>query len=168
MVTRSRKSKWGDYRVHPRQAPYITINGDLPPVFFLMTLLHELAHHRVHLRHGIRCVPPHGVEWKTAFSTLMQPLLVDDRAFPSEILPLLRRHMKNPKANATADQHLYRVYLSMVNDASTLLEALEKGTVFHFRARRFEVKERVRKRIVCECLTTKRSYLFQPLTPVQI
>lgn len=167
-VTRSRRSKWGDYRIHPKEPPAISVNGDLPPAFFLMTLLHELAHHHVHLRYGLRRVPPHGTEWKTAFAALMQPLLVDDRAFPNDMLPLLRRHMKSPKANATADQALYRVYLSLVNDASLLLEQLEMGEIFTFRKRSFKVGERVRKRIVCECLATRRKYLFQPLTPVQI
>jgi hypothetical protein len=167
-VTRSRKSKWGDYRIHPNEPPAISVNGDLPPAFFLMTLLHELAHHHVHLRYGLRRVQPHGTEWKTAFATLMQPLLTDDRAFPAEMLPLLRRHMRSPKANATADQALYRLYLDMVNDSALLLEKLVTGTVFTFRQRRFMVKDRVRKRIVCECVATRRNYLFQPLTPVQI
>lgn len=167
-VSRSRKSKWGDYRIHPNEPPAISVNGDLPPVFFLMTLLHELAHHHVHLRYGLRRVAPHGSEWKTAFAALMAPLLTDDRAFPAEMLPLLRRHMRNPKANATADQALYRFYLSQASDASTLLEHLQAGAVFTFRRRQFRVKDRVRKRIVCECLATRRSYLFQPLTPVEI
>lgn len=167
-VSRSRKSKWGDYRIRPDRPPQITVNGDLPEAFFLLTLLHELAHHHVHLNHGLRRVAPHGTEWKTTFSSLMAPLVERDDVFDPGMRLVLRRHLRSPKANASSDQHLYREYLRLTKDSATLLHSLPSGSSFLFRNRRFTIKHRVRKRIACECHASQRTYLFQPLTPVAL
>ncbi len=165
-LTKGRKSKWGDYRIRPDRPPEITVNGDLPAAFLLMTLMHELAHHRVYLRYGLRSVAPHGKEWKQQFSQLMAPLLNNEAVFGSELTPLVRAHMRNPKANAAADQRLYRIYLNAVTSDAVLLESLPQGVEFIFRTRRFKISHRSRKRIACECVMSNRMYLFRPVTPV--
>lgn len=167
-VTRKRTSKWGDYRIRPARPPHITVNRDLPPPFFLLTLLHELAHHRVHLRFGLRRTLPHGKEWKIEFALLMNPLLVDAAVFGDALTPVLIRHMKSPKANVASDQRLHEIYLSMVDVPGVRLDTLVSGTTFTFRGRSFSVGERVRKRIACCCSQTKRTYLFQPVTRVEV
>ncbi len=43
-----RKSKWGDFRWQAGQPSQISINRDLSPEAFLITLLHEFAHAQVH------------------------------------------------------------------------------------------------------------------------
>lgn len=165
-ISRSRKSKWGDYRIRPDRPPHITINGDLPPAFFLITLLHEIAHHRVYLQYGLRRVSPHGSEWKSTFTALLSPLVLNDNVFDPGMRLVLRRHLRNPKANASSDQHLYGEYLRLKGETATLLHTLPLGSTFTFRERRFTIKHRVRKRIACECAVSHRMYLFQPLTPV--
>lgn len=167
-ISRSRKSKWGDYRIRPDRPPHITVNGDLPQAFFLITLLHELAHHHVYLRFGLRRVSPHGSEWKTSFAALLNPLILRDDVFDPGMRLVLRRHMRNPKANASSDQHLYGEYLRLKGETDTLLHTLPSGSTFSFRKRTFTIKHRVRKRIACECAVSRRMYLFQPLTPVSL
>ncbi len=167
-ISRSRKSKWGDYRIRPDRPPHLTVNGDLPPAFFLITLLHELAHHHVYLKHGLRGVPPHGTEWKTTFAALLSPLVLRDDVFDPGMRMVLRRHLRNPKANASSDQHLYGEYLRLKGETATLLHTLPSGSTFTFRNRIYTIKHRVRKRIACECADSRRMYLFQPLTPVAL
>ena len=164
-IERKRATKWGDYRIRPFRPPEITVNHDLPPRFFLLTLLHEIAHHRVHVQYGIQRVAPHGIEWKRAFVALVVPVLNVD-VFGESMLPLLRTHLRNPKANATADQNLYREYLSQKGQSSLLIEQLAPGDRFRYRTREFVVTSQHRKRIACVCQLSSRTYLFQPLTPV--
>lgn len=165
-IVKKRNSKWGDYRIRPDRPPKITLNADLPQAFFLLTLLHELAHHHVYLNYK-RNAAPHGPEWKAAFAKLTAPLLTNTDVFGDELTPLLRRHMRNPRANATADQELYRAYLKLNGNEQPLVSSLASGCTFVFRNRAFTVKTKKGKRIVCECVHSRRTYLFQPSTPVE-
>lgn len=164
-IERKRATKWGDYRIRPFRPPEITVNHDLPPRFFLLTLLHEIAHHHVNLKYTLRQVAPHGIEWKIAYVELVLPVLNVD-VFGEQMLPVLRKHLRSPKANATADQDLYREYLTQKGAVDFTVENLAPGDRFRYRKREFIVQERGRKRIMCMCQISRRTYLFQPLTPV--
>lgn len=163
-LTHSRSTKWGDYRFGPRVESRISLNHDLPEPFFLLTFIHEYAHHIVHLKYG-RKVMPHGKEWKHTFRELMLPLLVPE-VYDEEILPVLTRHMANPKANATSDQHLHRIAQERMGIDQTRVEELSSGSEFTFRKRHYRVVGKVRKRIMCERLEDRRRFLFQPNTPI--
>lgn len=167
-IHRRRTSKWGDYRIRPDRPPMITVNGDLAPPFFLLTLLHEIAHHKVHLIYGHRKVAPHGAEWKAAFQALMRAPLASDEVFGSRLSAILRRHMLNPRANVSTDPALLGAYLEICGEQGTPVDALASGQVFLFRTKQYRVRSKVRKRIACECLLTKRTFLFQPGTPVEV
>ncbi|MEI7725892.1 MAG: hypothetical protein WCK09_12360, partial [Bacteroidota bacterium] len=97
-VVRQRTSKSGDFRAaHKGEPSRITVNGNLNPYAFLITLVHELAHHHVNieynrvlqkfsLRRKIRPLP-HGKEWKDQFRRLMDPYLHHE-VFPIDVLPV--------------------------------------------------------------------------------
>src|SRR4051812_26973172 len=75
-LTHERKSVLGDYK-HPFQGnPYhrISVNVNLNPYSFLITLLHELAHLLVYV-HFKNNVSPHGKEWKTQFRHILIPFI---------------------------------------------------------------------------------------------
>lgn len=178
-VVKSRTSKAGDFRPpHNGAPPAITVNGSLNPYAFLITLVHELAHHRVDLgfRDSMRSVSlrrrrrplPHGEEWKAMFRELMTPYL-NDAVFPPEVLPVLRRAMVNPKASSSADHKLSRVLAKYdPPDNSVRLEELPFDALFALQGRRvFRKKEKVRTRFRCICAETNRVYLVSANAPVQ-
>ena len=159
-LTGTRQSKVGDFTSrksigHSR----ITINRDLNPYLFLITYVHEVAHHCVHLRFGNR-IDPHGDEWKNVFKQLMRPLLEND-TFPAEILHILARHMENPKASSFVDAELTRVLRSFdINaDRYTALSDIPEGSIFHFQGRYFKKGKLKRTRVLCREVKSKRNFL---------
>ena len=48
LVKKERKTKHGDFRVLKNGKCQITINSNLNPYRFLITLIHEIAHYRVY------------------------------------------------------------------------------------------------------------------------
>ncbi|MGY0407320.1 MAG: SprT-like domain-containing protein, partial [Polaribacter sp.] len=98
-----RATKHGDFRQLPNGKFQITINNNLNKYQFLLTLIHEIAHHVTHQKFGR--VQPHGKEWKTVFQHLMLPFLKSE-IYPKEIAPYLANYLKNPKASTDADIHL--------------------------------------------------------------
>jgi SprT protein len=178
-VVRQRTSKSGDFRAPHRNDPArITVNGNLNPYAFLITLVHELAHHHVNLDHTLalkkfslrrRSRPlPHGKEWKDKFRLLMEPYL-NAEVFPADILPVIHRYLENPKASSSVDHHLSKVLKKYDPPDTTLrLEELPFDAVFTLHGRRtFQKKEKVRTRYRCICLNTNRIYLVSAGAPVE-
>ncbi len=166
-LRRKRLSKLGDYRFDPRTKTHtVTINQDLNRYQFLMTYVHEVAHRVVHRSKSGQ--KPHGVEWKTKFKALMLPLLRPE-VFPSDLLSVLAKHMKNPKASVAADPQLARAFAKYdeSNGAFTLSEVPLKGE-FNFRNRRFQKLEKKRTRSVCQDLGNGKRYLIPELAEVKL
>ena len=63
VVKPARKTRHGDYKLMPDGRHQITINNNLNPYRFLLTLVHEIAHFDAFLNYG-RTIKPHGKEWK--------------------------------------------------------------------------------------------------------
>ena len=163
IVTRSRMSKLGDYRYRTDQKmQQITINHDLNPYQFLITYVHEVAHHRAFRRYG-RSIKPHGIEWKMTFRQLMSPMLTD-LVFPKDILLPLKRYMINPKASTGADIFLSREIrkydLKDTNHVVTYLSDIKLGDQFTLKGRQFRKESIRRTRILCLELNTGRKYLI--------
>ena len=157
----------GDYRFDPRSDSHqVTVNEDLNEYQFLITYVHEVAHRVVH-RRGNR-QKPHGIEWKSKFRELMLPLLRDD-VFPDNILRLLARHMKNPKASVGADPKLAKVLASYDRGSirRLTLEEVKIEEEFEFRGRQFMKIEKKRTRSVCLDLQNKRRYLIPEMAEVK-
>ncbi len=166
-LSKSRSSKLGDYRYDPRNGSHtVTVNADLNPYQFLITYIHEVAHRRVHQpRSGMK---PHGPVWKQTFQHLMLPVLRPE-IFPEDILRVLARHMKNPKASTAADPKLLNV-LSAYNTQKQLgptLKELQLNEEFVFRKRAFRKLQEKRTRAVCLDLKNQKRYLIPMVVEVE-
>ncbi|MCH2197427.1 MAG: hypothetical protein MK081_01485 [Flavobacteriales bacterium] len=131
-----------------------------------MTFLHEFAHHQTIRDYG-RKVPPHGVEWKMNFRSLMLPFL-NEESLGKTLFPLIAGHMQNPRANISADQALYRYVLDQRNEEGTAIRTLSIGQRFYFRNEEYEVEQPLRKRIRVIRTRDQRRYIFQPLVRVYV
>ena len=179
-VVRERTSKSGDFRAaHHNDPARITVNGNLNQYAFLITLVHELAHHHVNLDHTRvlkkftlrrKSRPlPHGKEWKDKFRLLMEPYL-NPEVFPADILPVLLQYLLNPKASSSVGHQLSTVLKKYDPPDTTIrLEELPYDAVFTLHGKKtFQKKERVRTRYRCICMETNRIYLVSPGAPVVI
>jgi hypothetical protein len=170
-ITKSRKSCLGNYRLKDGQH-FITVNGDSNTYSFLVTLVHEIAHQHVTLKMRLsRKKPaPHGVEWKTTFSSLMKPLLTN-AVFPEEILIVLKKHMVNPAASSTRDPLLVKALgifkETEFSDAPKLSE-IPTGKIFVFNNKIYKKIENRRTRTLVECTSSKKKYTIASYAPIQI
>jgi hypothetical protein len=168
LITRTRKSKSGDYRAPFRQSGHrISINGTLNQYAFLIVLLHEMAHLEVWNKHRNK-VLPHGIEWQQMFTELSAPLL-NPIVFPADLLKELALFFQRPPASSTAALHLARALKKYDKNAEyvTLLEEIPMGSRFMLSDGRVFVKElKQRTRFKCYCLNNKRYYLVSPVAEV--
>jgi len=168
-VTRSRKSVLGDYRHrHRDQNHRISVNGDLNPYAFLITLLHELAHLLTFEQYGNR-VAPHGAEWKRLFGQLLARF-IEQNVFPDDIRQALLRSVHNPAASSCADDLLLRTLrrYDPQREGLVLVESLAPGAFFMTTdGRLFQKGDKVRKRHRGTEVQTGKVYLFSPLYEVK-
>ena len=167
-VKTERKTRHGDYRKLPNGKHQITINANLNHYKFLITLLHEIAHFEAYKNYG-RFIKPHGVEWKRSFQYIMLPFL-NPEVFPEELLPLLARHFKNPKASSDTDAKL-SLALKQFDAPSdkTLIFELPYGSTFKiYNGRLFKKGNKRTKRFECMEVSTGKLYLFNPNAEVEL
>lgn len=168
-ITRERQSVLGDYRnAHQDKNHRISVNGNLNPYAFLITLLHELAHLFTHELFGHK-VQAHGPEWKNEFSKVLAQFLAK-KIFPLDIQQTLFKTLQNPAASSCADTALLRVLhkYDKKKDGVILMEALPAGARFSIKGGRiFTKEEKVRKRFKCKEVATGKIYLFSPVYEVQ-
>jgi len=169
-ITRERQSVLGDYRNSIAGKNHrISVNGNLNPYAFLITLLHELAHLFTYERFGHR-VQAHGQEWKNEFSKILAQFLAK-HIFPSDIQQTLFNTLQNPAASSCADTALLRILhkYDKKKEGVLLMEALAMGAYFKIKGGRLFIKqEKVRKRFKCKELSTGKMYLFSPVYEVEI
>ncbi len=169
-VARERKSILGDYRHRTHHHHHrISVNGNLNPFAFLITLLHELAHLLTYEQHGNR-VAAHGPEWKTLYGQLLQQFL-EHRVFPADIEKELMNALKNPAASSCAEDGLLRVLRRYDNTSSLhrLVEEVPLQGLFRLNdGRVFRRGEKLRKRYKCVELKTGKLYLFSPVFEVEL
>lgn len=168
-IVNDRKTRHGDYRKTPYEQHLITVNGGLNPYRFLITLIHELAHLVAFEKYG-RAIKPHGNEWKYTFQQLMLPF-INPQIFPSEVLPYLARHFRNPAASTDRDTDLIRVLSTYdkVPSQKTWVESLDHGSIFSIGdGRYFKKGEKRVKRFVCEDIKNGKKYLFPPHAEVTL
>lgn len=159
-LSKKRETKVGDFTCRRNSSTQrITLNNDLNPYLFLITYIHEVAHLRVYLEHRYK-KEPHGKEWKQNFQHLIAPLL-NDTIFPHDLLVILERHMKNPKASSFADRHL-TIALRKFDNGHTehlMVSQLPEGSVFKLQGKYFRKGSLRRTRFLCRELKSKRQYL---------
>ena len=169
-VARERKSILGDYRHrHGQHTHRISVNGNLNPYAFLVTLLHELAHLLTFEKWGNK-VAAHGREWKQVFGQLLAQFIEHD-VFPHDIKQVLLESLHNPAASSCADEALLRILKKYDEKKSNVLfvEEVPSGALFQTHdGRVFQKGERIRKRFRCVEVATKRLYLFSPVYEVTL
>ena len=164
-VTPKRVTKLGDYRPPVRNLHHrISVNGSLNPYAFLITLVHEMAHLEVWKKQkSIR--EPHGTQWKTAFITMMTPILEND-IFPPDLKQILQHHLKNPKAASVADQNLTIALQRYDQKKSILLHSLPENTIFALNGRVFKKQHKARTHYFCQCLNNGKMYRINGIAEV--
>lgn len=167
-IKKPRLTKLGDYRVYPDGRRIISVNSNLNPYSFAVTLLHEIAHHIVSKEHGRR-IQAHGKIWKSKFSFLLGYFLKYD--LPADIKHAIKVYMKNPKAASCSDSSLVRT-LSRHNEETqgfTHLESLKEGDVFILRnGRKFIKGEHRRTRVKCKEFVSGRYYSISVVAEVKL
>ncbi len=157
-IVNQRQTKHGDFRSLPNGRFQITVNNNLNKYQFLLTLVHEIAHHVTHQKFGR--VQPHGKEWKTVFQHLMLPFLRPE-IYPLDILPFLANYLKNPKASTDADVNLSLVLKG--NTAETgkhFIFEIPFGSLFIFKETIYKRGNKRRTRFECLNMVNKKVYLF--------
>lgn len=170
VVSKSRKTKLGDFRFRrDRTIQTITINNDLNIYQFLITYIHEVAHLHAFSKFGHQ-IPPHGLEWKSLFQELMNPMLTP-WVFPRDILVPLQRHMKAPKASSTRDlflmKELSKYDLTQEENETLFLSDLRPGSNFILSGRKFKKGETRRTRVLCEEIPSGKKYLIAQMAKVK-
>jgi len=167
-ITRERRTVLGDYRNSVAGKNHrISVNGNLNPYSFLITLLHELAHLFTYERFGHR-VQAHGPEWKNEYSKVLAQFLLK-KVFPADINKALLKTLQNPAASSCADTSLLRVlhHYDKKDVGATLIESLPQGAVFKIKGgREFRKEDKIRKRFKCVEIGTGKIYLFSPVYEV--
>lgn len=169
-LTRERKSVLGDYRNPTRDEPYhrITVNINLNPYSFLITLLHELAHLLTyhHFKHS---APPHGKEWKTQFRHVLIPF-IGKNIFPADVEKAIIAYLQNPAASTCTDPGLYKA-LRRYDEQKPgyyLVDELSEGHWFEADdGCVYEILEHRRTRSKCKNLNNGKVYLFPGIIEVK-
>lgn len=174
-ITPVRTSKLGDYRRPSPRHPYheISINGDPPEYFFLMVLLHEMAHLRTFVAYGSD-VQPHGHEWQEQYRQLLIQYF-NEGHFPAETYPLFKRYTDHVPLNRAAGQELEmalkRYGMAGSEEPQTILDDLQPGACFRLKShpdRVFINIEKRRKRHLCSEKKTGRQYLVSGNAEVEL
>ena len=157
-IVNQRATKHGDFRKLPNGKFQITVNNNLNKFQFLLTLVHEIAHHVTHQKFGR--VQPHGKEWKTVFQHLMLPFLRPE-IYPMEMLPHLASYFKNPKASTDADVNLSLVLRGNVaEEGKSFIFDIPFGSFFEFKNTIYKRGSKRRTRFECLNMNNNKIYLF--------
>lgn len=167
-ISKNRNTKLGDYRPAHRGLPHrISINHNLNPYAFLITLIHEEAHLVAFENYSSR-IRPHGKEWKYCFREMMDPYFCLS-IFPYDVEIALKNYLKNPSASSNANLALARTLKKYDKEdgEGVFIEELSDKSLFKIHnGKTYERLEKRRKRIKCLCLDNKKMYLFDPLAKV--
>ncbi|MDP2527521.1 MAG: SprT-like domain-containing protein [Maribacter dokdonensis] len=168
-IVNERVTRHGDYRRGKDGKHQITVNASLNKYRFLITLIHEIAHLMAFEKYG-RNIKPHGIEWKKTFQFLMLPFIRPE-VFPSQLLPLLANHFKNPKASSSTDARLsiaLKQFDEQQSEKSYVYE-LPIGCVFRiYNGKLFKKGNKRTKRYECVEISSGRIFLFQPNAEVEL
>ncbi|WP_159800484.1 SprT-like domain-containing protein [Flavobacterium sp. MK4S-17] len=167
-IVNERVTRHGDYRRDEKGYHRITVNGSLNKYRFLITLVHEVAHLAAFEKYG-RNIKPHGDEWKSTFQRLMVPFIRPE-IFPPQLLPLLARHFRNPKASSDTDATL-SLALKQFDEKSekNYIFEIPYGSSFRiYNGKIFKKGAQRVKRFECVEISTGKIYLFNPNAEVEL
>ena len=163
-IVNQRQTKHGDFRQLAGGEFQITINNTLNPFQFLLTLIHEIAHHVTFEKYGK--IQPHGKEWKQQFQHLMLPFL-HPTIFPNHMLTPLAHYLKNQKASTDSDVKLSLALKgNKAEHGKNFIFELPENCTFVFKNKMYKKGKKRKTRIECLQLSTNRMYLFNQNTEV--
>lgn len=168
LIKTPRKTRHGDYRKLNNGCHQITVNSNLNPYRFLVTLLHEIAHFEAYKIYG-SAIKPHGKEWKSTFQRLALPFLRPE-IFPNQTLPFLAHYFKNPKASSDSDVLLSRSLKQFdpPNEKTYIFELVEGAKFKASNGKIFLKGKKRRTRFEATELNSGRSYAFNPNAEVEL
>jgi SprT protein len=165
-IVNQRQTKHGDFRKLPNGRFQITVNNNLNPYQFLLTLVHEIAHHVTHQKFGI--VQAHGKEWKTVFQHLMLPFLRPD-IYPKEMLPFLANYLKNPKASTDTDANLSLILRGNIAEkGKKFMFEIPLDSFFEFNKTIYKKGNKRRTRFECLNMSNHKIYLFNQNVEIKL
>ena len=166
-ISKTRKTKLGDFRLLEDGKCQISINDNLNKYAFLITITHELAHAFVWQEYKSK-VYPHGAEWKNTFKKMMLNFL-NSNIFPDDILRVLSKHLKNLKASTANDYNLSRTLKNYDENPKQTIDEIPDGSIFStINGKQFVKIEKLRKRYKCKEIISEKIYFFNPLAIVDI
>jgi len=159
-ITRVRRSKLGDYRPPLNGLPHrISVNGDLHPVEFQITLVHEMAHLLCWQKYG-RHVKAHGPEWINEFRDLL-PAICQPSEFAEEVTSALKVLFRPGTSYRTGNKKLKSALLKLTpKPQGKFVAEVGDGNFFYFGKRKFRKLRKIRTRYECLCLNNNRLYSF--------
>jgi len=165
-IAKPRKSKLGDYRPpYGKHGHRISVNADLNPYAFLITVVHEFAHLVVWEAHKNRKAP-HGKEWKQTFRSMLTPYM-SVNVFPEDVQTAVVNYIDNPAASSCADVDLSRALNRYNKVRKIMLDDLPDGSSFKLKNNMvFEKGQKLRKRYKCLCLTNNKWYYVSGVAEV--
>jgi hypothetical protein len=169
ILSKNRSSKHGDFRVPRKGRPaYITINHDLHPVEFIITLAHEIAHYRNWKLHGRRA-RPHGPEWREQFRSMLVELLKAGLLNRETSLAIADHYFKRKLIGSGTSEGLNRALGKTVEIPGVVhVSDLPEGAKFTLRSGKTFIKGRkLRKRYQCRDMVSSRIYSVHPLAEVK-
>ncbi|MEE2757343.1 MAG: SprT-like domain-containing protein [Myxococcota bacterium] len=147
------------------EIPTITLNTDLAPFQFMVTLTHEIAHLYTWYRHGSR-VRPHGPEWRKEFRERLLELAAV-KTLPTALRGALRKHARKPTSATHHDPHLLNTLRLLDGDDSLCLTDIPIGGQFLFRGRLFRKVKDARTRSRCVDQSSGIEYHISKVAPVE-
>jgi len=169
LLAKNRRSKHGDFRAPRMGRPaLITVNHDLHPVEFLITLAHEIAHFRNWKKYGRRA-KPHGPEWRNEFRMMLVEVLNGNILDPEIARAVHQHYFKRKLIGSGSSEQLNRLLGKTVEDSGILHVAdLPEGARFTLRSGKTFIKGRkLRKRYQCRDTVSSRIYSVHPMAEVK-
>ena len=169
-VTKSRKTKLGSFIKKKGETPLITVNFNLNKYYFLVVLVHELAHYFNWKKNQFKRISPHGLQWKKEFENLLRQL-IDMKIFPKDIeaviLSDINRNFNSTKAKFELTYILNKYQSGKEN--VILLVDLEDGKEFLYQNTKYQ--KIATKNSRCLCIKREdllnRKYSFHLLTEIE-
>lgn len=169
-ISKPRKTKFGDYRFPKGDGRHrISVNHNLNPYAFLITLIHELAHLEAFVKFG-KQIKPHGIEWQETFRLLAYPFL-EHNIFPTTLQQSFIQSLNRGHATSCTDMSLYRALQAYNTNSNTItrVEDIPLGSLFCINNKTvFKKGPRLRKRYKCVNLTNGKEYMVHPLAEITL
>jgi hypothetical protein len=170
-IVNPRKRIHGSYRKPKTKADchLITVNKDLNPYTFLITLLHEIAHLQAYVNHKSL---GHRGDWKNCFAALLKQF-ISLNIFPNDVQSALEKHIQNIKSSDFLDISLTKTLQEydkkpFLFQETITLEDIPEKSVFLFGNKKMEKQSLIRKYYLCKELKTNKLYRCHPLMKVRL